>query len=603
MLWLAKPRSRYACLQSLVAIVLSYELLFGNESVVSRWMAELGVGGLLVSILAILVMPKSALQSRWFINGLVGIDTLMSAAAVYLAGNAREDFYLSFFLLILIATSVRSLGHMLALSMVVCIGYGGLLAEGVVTTGELSVGQMMGVPVLLMMGVFYGLTLEELGSERRRGEGLSHRLAELRLEEEHLLLTRDRLLHETAQLKSALAAAKRGEAASQSTSEPRVVVDRTRNIPPVENERRVHMERLAEQVATMLQDIARQTGRESGALRAKLKRDDPLIKHVEQVLLAGERTATVATQLQALLQHEPVKRELCSLNTVLGELELTIREMLPAGIILSLDLAPEGGFVEADPGMVEYIILHLVMNARDSMITGGHLALATRSIADEGAAPPAARRAQLIVRDTGCGMSGEAQARLLEPFYTTKSRGSAWGMGLSKVQTLVDRLGGTLSIASQSGRGTEITIAWPRLESSQRAKIVPSVEPTLCADGVERILVVEEDECLRKWTVAALRRARYQVLEAQSGVEAMLLAQQEGGNIRLVLCNLVMPEISGAELAERLFSQRSIVKAIFTSNYPEEAIKSHRISSRYYLQKPYRQDELLRKVRDVLDAA
>lgn len=363
------------------------------------------------------------------------------------------------------------------------------------------------------------------------------------------------------------------------------------------------MERLAEQVATMLQDIARQTGRESGALRAKLKRDDPLIKHVEQVLLAGERTATVATQLQALLQHEPVKRELCSLNTVLGELELTIREMLPAGIILSLDLAPEGGFVEADPGMVEYIILHLVMNARDSMITGGHLALATRSIADEGAAPPAARRAQLIVRDTGCGMSGEAQARLLEPFYTTKSRGSAWGMGLSKVQTLVDRLGGTLSIASQSGRGTEITIAWPRLESSQRAKIVPSVEPTLCADGVERILVVEEDECLRKWTVAALRRARYQVLEAQSGVEAMLLAQQEGGNIRLVLCNLVMPEISGAELAERLFSQRSIVKAIFTSNYPEEAIKSHRISSRYYLQKPYRQDELLRKVRDVLDAA
>ncbi len=602
--WLRTPRSRYVFLQSLVGIALSYELLFGNETVVPRWVAEFAVAGLLVTILGITAMPKRVLETGWFVNGLVGFDTLITAGSVYLAGNAREDFYLSYFLLILTAASVRTLGQMLGLSAVVCVGYGVLVAEGLLTTGDLSAGQLMGLPVLLMMGVFYGLTLEDLGAERRRGEGLSHRLAALRLEEEHLLLMRDRLLHEIAQLKRTLADAKRGQAPARLETAAREDTSRqVRSSTAVSGPERQSLERLAGQLAVMLQDVVRLTGRETGALRTKMKRDDPLGKHVEQVLLAGERVATMAAQLQGLAQHDPVKRELYSLNAMVVELELTIREMLPSGVVMSLDLHPDGGCVEAAPGMVEQIVLQLAMNARDSMPTGGHLVLATRFRDDRCASgEPPSRAPQLIVRDTGCGMTVDTQARLLEPFFTTKSRGGAWGMGLTKVQTLVARLGGAISVTSQPGKGTEVVVTWPPCEPSSRPNAMVRIDPALCADGVETVLLVEEDECLRKWTLAALRRARYQVLEAQSGVEAMLLAQQYGGGIQLVVSAMVMPDMTGAELAERLFSQRPRLRAIFTSHYSEEDVRSHRIAPRYYLQKPYRLEDLLHTVREVLDA-
>lgn len=602
MRWLTAARSRYVLLQSLVGIALSYELLFGNETVVSRWVAELTVVGLLITILAIVAIPGRFLDRPWFVNALVGLDTLMTALSVYVAGNAREEFYLAYFLLILIATSARTLGQVLGLSAVVCAGYGLLVAEGLLTTGELSAGQLMGVPVLLMMGVFYGLTLDELGAERRRGEGLSHRLAELRLEEERLLLTRDRLLHETTALKSALAQRAQREAsvAEIGTSHS---ARQCRKDAPGEVGRR-HMERLAVQVAAMLQDLAGQMGRETGALRSGMKPDHPLNKHLEQVLLAGERTATVAVQLQALAQHDPVTREVCSLNATLAELEPIIRDMLPDDISLGMDLCLEGAFVQAEPGMLEQIVLQLVMNARESMPSGGHLVLAIRSIDQE--TVEEARRpgsVHLVVRDTSRGMDPETQARLLEPFFTTKPRGGAWGMGLTTVQSTVARLGGTLTIASQPGRGTEVTVAWPRVDAGGLPRTVTQLDARLCGNGGETVLVVEEDEGHRKWMVAALRRARYQVLEAQSGVQAMLLAHQYPGTIHLILSNLIMPEMSGVELAERLFSERPTLKAVFTSSFPEHAVKAHRISPRCYLQKPFRQDELLRKVRDSLDVS
>ncbi len=604
MAWVGAPKSRCLLLQSLVTITLSYELLFGNESIVSRWIEELTVLGLLASILAIGLTPSRLVERRWFMSILVGFDTLMTAGSVYLSGNARGEFYLSYFLLILIATSAGTLRQMIGLSLVVCAGYGGLLTQAAMTTGDLQVGHLLGLPVLLMMALFYGLTLEELGAEQRRGDGLSHRLAELRLEEEHLTLTRDRLMHETTRLKQSLASAK------QKSLTPKADAMAALNRPALVGERgsvagntRVSMERLAQQVAMMLEDVARQMGRETGALRNKVKRDDPLVKHVEQILLAGERTATMAMQLHGLVHQEMPMRQVQSLNTILTELEPTLREMLPESTTLALDLQPDGGFFEAAPGVTESIVVQLVLNAREAMGETGHVVLASRLVEGTGGVGDVARGSvHLVVRDTGRGMAAETQARLMEPFFTTKTRGGAWGLGLTKVQSMVTQLGGEVTFHSLPGQGTEVTVAWPRYLAEGEAKTVARVDAALCAQGPETVLVVEEDEGTRKWTMALLRRAKYHVLEARSGVEAILVTNQYAGVIHVIMTNLIMPEMAGVELAERLFHQRTSLKALFTSSYPEESIKTHRIAPRCYLQKPYRQDELLRKVREVLDA-
>ncbi len=604
MAWVAAPKSRCLLLQSLVTIALSYELLFGNESIVSRWIEEVTVVGLLASILAIALTPRRFIERRWFMHVLVGFDTVMTAGSVYLSGNAREEFYLSYFLLILIATSAGTLRQMIGLSLVVCAGYGGLLAQAAMTIGDLQVGHLLGLPVLVMMALFYGLTLEELGAERRRGDGLSHRLAELRLEEEHLTLTRDRLMHETTRLKQSLAAAKQKSLTPKADAVAALNgATPARGKGSVPGETRQHMERLAQQVAMMLQDVARQMGRETGALRSKVKRDDPAVKHVEQILLAGERAATMAMQLQGLVHSEPPMRQVQSLNTILTELEPTLREMLPDSITLALDLQPDGGFFEAAPGMTEFVVVQLVLNAREAMGETGHMVLASRLVEGTGGLGEAAGGSvHLVVRDTGRGMTAETQARLMEPFFTTKARGGAWGLGLTKVQSIMTQLGGALTFHSLPGQGTEVTVAWPRYLAVGTAKTVARVDAALCAQGSETVLVVEEDEATRKWTTASLRRAKYHVLEARSGIEAMLLTNQHAGAIQLLVTNLIMPEMAGVELAERLFHRRPSLKALFTSSYPEESITTHRISARYYLQKPYRQDELLRKVREALDS-
>lgn len=595
------PRSRFAIVQSLVGIALSYELLFGNETVVARWVAELIVVGLLSTILAVVVVPRRAVERPWFVMTLVAADTILTTVTVYVSGNAHEEFYLAYFLLMLVTTASRTLGQMLSLSLIVSLGYAVLSAETWWTGGDLSAGRWLGVPVLLLMGVFYGLTLDELGMERRRGDGLSHRLAELRLEEEHLLLTRDRLLHETATLKSALA-----QQSQRRTSAP-VARAAASGRPSASggDGARDAMERLAGHVAAMLQDVAGRIGRETGTLTATLNRDHLLHKHVEQLMLAGDQTATLSTQLRLLAGAEPVQREACSMNALLRDLEPLIREMLPESVDLTLDLCAADGSLETEVGLLEDIVLRLVMHARDAMPAGGQLVVATREVEQathsaEGSSP---RAWQLIVRDSGAGMNAETQAGLLEPFFSTKPRGGAWGMGIAAVQTTVVRTGGTLAVSSRTGRGTDVTATWPCAGGAapQAGGLRP--DPALCANEGETLLLVEEDEGERKGLVAVLRRAGYRVIEAQSGVQAMLVARQFPGTIHLVITGLVMPEMAGTELAERLYRERPKLKAVFTSSYSEQTVRSHRIAARYYLQKPCRHGEVLRKVREALNAA
>lgn len=186
-------RSRYVVLQSLVGIMLAYQLLSGAELVASRPMSEVMVGGLAAMVLCLLLVPISTLQTTWFSGALIGIDTVFVTTTIYLSGNARSDLYLSYFLLMLIVASVRRLSHVIAFSLLLCTGYGVTLYQGVVQTGSLSAGHLLGVPVLLVMAMFYWLALQTIGAERQQKTVLLESIEALKETEQALQASRDQL--------------------------------------------------------------------------------------------------------------------------------------------------------------------------------------------------------------------------------------------------------------------------------------------------------------------------------------------------------------------------------------------------------------------------
>lgn len=604
---LSVPRSRYVVLQALVGIGLSYELLFGDEVIVSSAVAHLIVAGLLLVTIGIVLTPTRWLAEPWFMSGLVGANTLMAMAIVYVSGNARGEFYLAFFLLMLVASSVRTLGQMLRLSLVLCLGYALLLAQGVLITGSLSVGQLMGLPLLLMMAIFYGLTLDELAGERRRSETLCHRLAELRLEEEALLLTRDRLMHEVKRLRAKLA--------STTSTPPLTAREAKPIVTPVQGLPAASMEepRTADEVPHLaawlsgsLREQVRVIGREAGQLRTSLARSDQAHKYVDQMLLAGEKLAAFGTHLDVWGGTGPTQRQVHALDRILEHLDPVIRNSLPAGMQMILQADPDTPLVAAEDGAIEQILLQLVLNARDAMREGGSLTIragaapaeAVRRMAGDQAVPCA----MLTITDTGIGMTPEQRARALHPFRDGSLPENRKPMGLAHAVRAVKNLGGEIAFESRKGRGTQVTILLPQPKpAANQNRQGRTFERALLAQGSETVLVVLEEEWQRKCVAAALHRAQYQVLEAGSGVEALMVAREQPGGIQLLVSDLAMAEMSGAELAERLLAQRRTMKAIFVSGYPDDVLVRHRIAPRCHVQKPVRTEELLRRVRAVLD--
>jgi signal transduction histidine kinase len=604
---LSVPRSRYVLLQALVGIGLSYELLFGDDLIVTSTVAHLIVAGLLLITIGIVLTPTRWLAEPWFMNGLIGANTLMAMAIVYVSGNARGEFYLAFFLLMLVASSVRTLGHMLKLSLVLCLGYAMLLAQGVLITGSLSVGQLMGLPVLLMMAIFYGLTLDELAGERRRSETLCHRLAELRLEEEALLLTRDRLMHEVKRLRAKLAAPRSPQA--QAAREARPTVSPIQHLPAASTEEprtSDEVPHVAAWLSGSLREQVRIIGREAGQLRASLARGDEAHKYVDQMLLAGEKLAVFGTHLDLWAGASPMQRQLHSLDRILEHLDPVIRNSLPPATQAILQADPDTPLVAAEDGAIEQILLQLVLNARDAMREGGYLTIRAGAAPAEAAKRVAGDQtvpcAMLTITDTGIGMTPEQRARAFHPFHDGGSLGIGKRMGLAMAVRAVKSLGGDIAFESRKGRGTQVTILLPQPKPvTNQNRQGRTLDRALLAQGAETVLVVLEDEWQRKFVAAVLHRAQYQVLEAGSGVEALMIAREQPGGIQLLVSDLVMAEMSGAELAERLLAQRRTMKAIFVSGYPDEVMVRHRIAPRCHVQKPVRTDDLLRRMRAVLD--
>ena len=590
-------RGRYVILQALVGIMLGYQLLFGPEPIVSRVTSEFIVGGLIVLIGCLLAVPPTILQSAWFSGTLITVDTALVTGTMYLSGHARSELYLAYFILMLIAASLRRLSHVIAFSLLLCAGYGVVLYQGTIQTGVLSVGQLMGVPVLLVMAIFYGMALETIGSERQQKTQLLHNIEALRKTEQALQASREQLEIRIKGLKDDLSKA---NAMVQQEKSERQGLERQL----FEAQKMEAIGRITSGLANEFSHLFSVIGKQTGVVLSHLLPEDPLYRPVDEIFRTGEQAAVLTAQLATLdLEHRQF-RHVISMRTVMEDLSPTIRGLLPERIDCRIAVEPGQLDVEVDREGIEQVLLNLALNARDAMPQGGRLAIGVSPVQSWSpgnglsATPGRTSAVRIEVCDTGSGMTRDTQSRMFEPFFSTKDTNI--GLGLTSVYGIVKQHGGQVDVTSLPGQGTTVRIYLPALTGVITA--THPAEYSVAAKGQETILLVEPHEIERKLALSTLRRHRYQVLEASSPVEALMLAQQHTGAVHVTVSGLIMPDISGRELAKRLLKQHPTMKALFVTGYDDEAIISHRINRRFLLRRPYRQRGLVEKVRELIDA-
>jgi two-component system, cell cycle sensor histidine kinase and response regulator CckA len=336
--------------------------------------------------------------------------------------------------------------------------------------------------------------------------------------------------------------------------------------------------------------------------------DDAVRDDMAEIALAGRRATELTQQLLAFSRRQVLQTRVVDVNAVLLGLEKMLRRVLGEDVELELVRAPELDLVLTDPGQFEQVMLNLALNARDAMPTGGRLVIETSNV-DLDPADAIARfgnvtgpSVMISVSDTGLGMTRATQARVFEPFFTTKEQGKGTGLGLATVYGVVQQSGGQIEVSSEPGHGSTFRVYLPR--TTRTVSRETPAPPSLAApQGSETILLVEDEDQVRTLARSLLRRSGYHVLEAQNGGEALLLCEQFPTRIDLLLTDVVMPRMSGRQLAERVIPMRPEIKVLFMSGYTDDAVLRHGVHEAdvAYLQKPITPDRLLRKVRDVLD--
>ncbi|MBP3956743.1 PAS domain S-box protein [Gemmata sp. G18] len=344
-------------------------------------------------------------------------------------------------------------------------------------------------------------------------------------------------------------------------------------------------------------------------LLLELAADAPTRPLVEDIVRAGARGASLTRQLLAFGRQQMLRVEVFDLNQVLQDTAKLLTRLLGEDIALRTVLGPESGLVKGDVGQVEQVVINLAVNGRDAMPRGGTLVIETApadvtdaTLPDSPDARPG-RYVRLSVTDTGTGMGPDVQARLFEPFFTTKDIGKGTGLGLAMVYGIVSQSGGFLTVLSEIGRGTTIAVYLPRYEDKPSEEPKSALRPAPRPTGSETILVVEDDEAVRALTTTVLVRQGYRVEAAESGTAALATCARLPVPPDLVLTDVVMPGMSGRELAEVLTVQFPRIKVVFLSGYTADAVLRHGVEEKQvaFLQKPYTPDALARFVRGVLD--
>jgi signal transduction histidine kinase/ActR/RegA family two-component response regulator len=343
-------------------------------------------------------------------------------------------------------------------------------------------------------------------------------------------------------------------------------------------------------------------------LAQDLPAGDAKRQDVDQILFAADAATALTRQLLAFSRQQVMKLEVLDPNAVIRELEKMLRRLIGEDIEYVAVLDASVGRVKADAGQVQQILMNLVVNARDAMPNGGKLTIETTNCVlgedyertHAGVTP--GEYVAISVTDTGTGMDADTQARIFEPFFTTKGLGKGTGLGLSTVYGIVQQSGGHVWVYSEVGRGTTFRIYLPLVEEPTESK-----RPALRSDpvrGSETVLVVEDNDAVRVAICRILRRAGYHVLEADGPSDAKQKCEQRGGSIDLLITDVVMPQMSGPELAQELSALRPGMKILFMSGYSGNAITRHGVLSEgvMFLQKPFTPASVTHTVREVLSA-
>jgi two-component system cell cycle sensor histidine kinase/response regulator CckA len=341
---------------------------------------------------------------------------------------------------------------------------------------------------------------------------------------------------------------------------------------------------------------------------ADTKVEGQIRSDMEEIEKAARRAAALTRQLLMFSRQQVLEPKVLVLNDILLGMDKMLQRILGADVDLVTFAAPALGRIRVDPSSIEQVIMNLVVNARDAMPQGGKLTLETANVEldDEGTDQrirvPAGQYVMLAVTDSGKGIEKSHQARIFEPFFTTKEKGKGTGLGLSTVFGIVEQSNGTIWLYSEPGKGTTFKIFLPRVDLPSDARELRDSPRTL--KGTETVLLVEDDEQVRLVVCGILRRNGYTVLDARDAHDGLSISDAYQGKIHLLLTDVVMPQMSGPQLAKRLEPRRTDMKILFMSGYTDDSIVRHGVleATMAYLPKPLTMRSVIVKVRQVLDA-
>jgi signal transduction histidine kinase len=334
---------------------------------------------------------------------------------------------------------------------------------------------------------------------------------------------------------------------------------------------------------------------------------DPLRGYAEEILKAADRATALTNQLLAFSRRQIMQSRVINVTAIIGQTENMLRRLIGEDIQLNMSLHADTGNIKADPNHIEQTIVNLAVNARDAMPRGGRITIETcNAHIDENYAKThmgvkPGEFVMIAVSDTGHGIDSATRQHIFEPFFTTKGRGKGTGLGLATVYGMVKQSGGDIWVYSEPGHGTTFKLYFPRVTEPVSPDWREEVEPPIPVAG-ETVMLVEDEAQVRDLEARMLKQLGYSVLAAANGEEAMDICQSHQGRISLLVTDVVMPNMSGKQVAEAMLARRPDIKVLYLSGYTDNTISHHGIlePSVDFLTKPFSRETLSRKVRDIL---
>jgi two-component system, cell cycle sensor histidine kinase and response regulator CckA len=349
----------------------------------------------------------------------------------------------------------------------------------------------------------------------------------------------------------------------------------------------------------------------SDLLMAKLEENSALQKDAQTIRHAAERAAGLTRQLLVFSRKQTIQAVVLDLNAVVVDMEKMLGRLIDANVELAFYLGRNIGRIKADSGYVGQVLMNLVVNARDAMPNGGKITVETADVTvsqTEARAHPGASSGDFVmlsVGDTGTGMTDEVKAHMFEAFFTTKPKGKGTGLGLATCQTIVQQCGGHIAVSSELGRGTTFRVYFPRVQEAVKSSETTFKKKPM-ARGTETLLVVEDEPAVRQLACRVLEAQGYHVISATNGQDGLHAAREHKGvPIKLVITDVIMPEMGGKVMAEWLKSSFPDLKILYTSGYTDDALSDHGVLEQgvSFLPKPYNPASLARSVRELLDSS